>query len=372
MGHDFDLAVIGAGVIGLSVAERASRSGRRTLVVDRAGHFGSETSSRNSEVIHAGHYYLPGSLKAMLSNAGRPLLYRFCERHGVAHRRCGKLIVASGTEQEPALEAIAANSRIANGGPLFAMSGAEARRREPALAATAALWSPDTGIIDSHGLMTVLAGLAEAHGAQLVLRCAVAGLDRSGVGWRLRLAQDPDEGVTARSVVLAAGLGSAILLRAVEGYPAALMPAFHYAKGTYFGYGGRVPFSRLIYPLPVPGGLGTHLTLDLAGRARFGPDVEWLEQPDYSTNPARLPQFAEAVRRFWPAVDEALLYPDYAGVRPKISGPGEAVADFQVAGPERHGLAGLVALFGIESPGLTASLALADHVIAVLDGAETG
>ena len=369
MACDFDVTVVGAGVVGLAIAERVARGGRRTLVVDRADHYGSETSSRNSEVIHAGHYYLPGSLKARLCNTGRELLYRFCDERAVAYRRCGKLIVASETAQEPALGAILANSRASGGGTLEPLSGAEARHREPALAATAALWSPDTGIVDSHGLMTALAGLAEHRGAQIVLRCEIAGLARTAGGWSLRLAADPDERVTTHAVVLAAGLGSAALAFAVEGYPRGQLPAFRYAKGNYFGYAGRVPFSRLIYPVPVPGGLGTHLTLDLAGAARFGPDVEWIEQPDYAANPSHLPQIAAAVRQFWPTFDPGRLFPDYAGVRPKISGPGEPAADFLVAGPRDHGQDGMVALFGIESPGLTASLALAEHVAALLDGA---
>lgn len=368
MDSDFDLAVVGAGVIGLAVAERASRDGRSVLVVDRTDRFGSETSSRNSEVVHAGHYYPPGSLKALTCNAGRRLLYEFCAQYGVEHRRCGKLIVADGPDDEAVLEVIRANSRASGGGTLELIDGDDAKRLEPALRVTRALWSPDTGIVDSHGFMTALAALAENRGAQLVMRCSIGGLEQRPTGWALRLADEQGQVVTAREVVLAAGLGSAELARSIEGYPADRLPKFHYAKGNYYGYSGRVPFSRLIYPVPVPGGLGTHLTLDLAGRGRFGPDVEWIERPDYAIGTDRRAAVAAAVRRFWPAVEEGRLFPDYAGVRPKISGPGEAPADFCVAGPRQHGLPGLVAAFGIESPGLTASLALADHALAALSG----
>jgi len=363
---DFDLAIVGAGVIGLAVAENASRDGRSVLVVDRAERFGSETSSRNSEVIHAGHYYPPGSLKAKTCNAGRRMLYDFCARHGIEHRRCGKLIVAGDSSQEGALANIAANSRAAGGGTLELIDGAAAKRLEPALSATQALWSPETGIIDSHGLMTALAGLAESRNTQIALRCSIDGIGRNSAGWRLRLADAPDEVVTAREVVLAAGLGSAELAGAIEGFPAAQIPAFRYAKGSYFGYAGAVPFSRLIYPVPVAGGLGTHLTLDLAGRGRFGPDVEWVESPDYNVAAERVTEVAAAVRRFWPDIDPGRLFPDYAGVRPKVVGPDEPAGDFLIAGPRNHGLAGLVTAFGIESPGLTASLALAEHVVALL------
>jgi L-2-hydroxyglutarate oxidase LhgO len=361
---DFDLAVIGAGVVGLAIAERATRDGQSVLVLDRAGSFGTEMSSRNSEVIHAGLYYPPGSLKARLCNQGRAQLYAFCEAHGVAHRRCGKLIVATGPEEEAALERIAANARAAGGGALDLLSGAEARALEPALSATAALWSGETGVVDSHGFMASLTGLIADRGGQTVFHCEVTGIARAAAGWGLAVADTDGIAATARSVVIAAGLGTHGLAATIDGFPT--LPPLRYAKGNYFGYAGRVPFERLIYPVPVPGGLGTHLTLDLAGRARFGPDVEWVEAPDHAVSPGRVDEVAASVRRFWPGIESERLYADYCGIRPKLTGPDDPAGDFRSFGPEEHGLAGLVALFGIESPGLTASLALADHVAAQL------
>ena len=364
---DFDLAVIGAGVIGLAIAERASRSGKSVLVVDRAATFGTETSSRNSEVIHAGLYYPPGSLKARLCNAGRPQLYAFCEAHGVAHRRCGKLIVATQPDEDPALDRIAANAASAGGGALERLTSAETRRLEPALSVSAALWSSETGIVDSHGVMSALAGLIADRGGQTVFHCAVSRIEQcTGTGWGLFIADDREPAATAASIVIAAGLGSHDLAATIEGFPS--LPPLRFARGNYFGYAGPVPFERLVYPVPVPVGLGTHLTLDLSGRARFGPDVEWIEAPDYTVSPDRATEVAAAVRRFWPGLQEERLYPDYCGVRAKLTGPEDAAGDFLILGPADHRLAGLVALFGIESPGLTASLALADHVLALLRG----
>lgn len=361
-----DCIVIGAGVIGLAVARALARAGREVIVLEGEGHIGSHTSSRNSEVIHAGIYYPPGSLKARLCVAGKHALYAYCAERGIAHRNCGKLIVAADAGEAERLADIKARA-AANGVPdLEMLTGAQARALEPALACAAALLSPSTGIVDSHGLMLAYLGEAEDHGAAVAFRTPVARIEVGDDSHRVETGGAAPARISARALVNAAGLFAPALAAGMEGLDAAHVPAARYCKGSYFSLAGRAPFSRLIYPVPNSAGLGVHLTLDLGGQARFGPDTEWVDGIDYGVDAARGEAFYAAVRRYWPQLADGALVPAYAGVRPKIAGPGEAAADFRIDGPEVHGVAGLVNLFGIESPGLTASLAIADEVAARL------
>lgn len=357
-----DCLVVGAGVVGLAVARSLALAGREVVVAERHARIGSEISARNSGVIHAGLYYPAGSLKARLCRRGRDLLYEFCARHGVEHRRCGKLIVATSIEQRPALEAVAAAAHANGVDDIQMLDAAAARALEPALSCVAALASPSTGIVDVHGLMQALLGEAQSAGASLALGSPVAALVPGPDGVAVQLENEAGPGLAARWVVNCAGLGAVDLARRTVDMPAAAIPRLHYAKGNYFALAGRPPFARLIYPLPEPGGLGVHLTLDLAGQARFGPDVEWVEQLDYRVDPKRAPAFEAAVRAYWSTLPAGRLAPDYAGIRPKLSAPGEPAADFHIAGPAEHGVPGLIQLFGIESPGLTASLAIGEWV----------
>lgn len=357
-----DCVVVGAGVVGLAVARALARAGHETLILEAEDAFGTVTSARNSEVIHAGIYYPAGSLKARLCVEGRRQLYDYCRDHGVDHRRCGKLIVATDAAQEAELARIAAHARANGVDDLEVLDAAQARALEPALNCTAALLSPSTGIIDSHGYMLSLLGEAEAAGAMLALLSPVRSLHPQADGIDVVAGDDDEPVLRARLVVNAAGLAAPDLARRVEGIDAAALPTAYYSKGSYFTLSGRAPFSRLVYPVPEPGGLGVHLTLDLGGQARFGPDVQWVEAPDYEVDPARAEHFYAEIRRYWPALRDAALAPGYAGVRPKIAAPGEPAADFRIDDAGVHGIAGLINLFGIESPGLTASLAIADEV----------
>jgi L-2-hydroxyglutarate oxidase LhgO len=366
-----DCAVIGAGAVGLAVARRLALAGHDTLILEKNDHAGMETSARNSEVIHAGLYYPPGSLKGRLCVAGKALLYDFCARHGVAHRRIGKLIAAH-LGQEQQLAAIAAMAADHGVDDLKPLSRAEVATLEPQLRADLALLSPSTGIIDSHQYMLALLGGAEAAGAVLARGAHVGRVERKAEGFRLHI-RSGDESLTldTRLLVNAAGLWAQSVAGVIEGLDGGDIPPLFLAKGNYAALTGPSPFRHLIYPVPEPGGLGVHLTIDLAGRARFGPDVEWLATGDpaaidYTVSPDIPARFAPRIARWWPAVTAAALAPDYSGVRPKLSGPGMAAADFRIDGPELHGIPGLVNLFGIESPGLTASLAIADHVDALL------
>ena len=354
--------VVGAGVVGLAVARALALAGHAPLVLDGEDHFGTWTSARNSEVIHAGIYYPKGSLKAQLCVEGRQLLYAFCEARGVPHRRTGKLIFAHHADQAGELDTILARARQAGVDDLVELDGAAARRIEPALECAAALLSPSTGIVDSHALMLALLGEAEAHGAQLVTGSRVVRITRADGLWQVWLEGMEEPAVSAELLVNSCGLAGRQLALATEGLDHRHIPPAFFARGVYFTYSGKVPFAHLIYPVPEPGGLGTHLTLDLAGQARFGPDVEWIDAVDYTVDPARHANFAVAARRIWPQLDPERLLPGYAGVRPKLSGPGDPAADFVISGPAEHGCAGLVNLFGIESPGLTASLAIARRV----------
>lgn len=359
---DFDAIVIGAGVIGIAAARKLALSGKSVLLLEGERHYGSETSSRNSEVIHAGIYYDPGSLKARSCVRGRQQLYDFCESRHVPFKACGKVIFACSTAEADKLEIIMARAAAAGVLDLQMLDQSEASLLEPALECHAAILSPSTGILDSHAFMTALLGEAEDHGALYVAGTKVSRLSSKGSTWRIHVSGEADPVASAPIVVNAAGLGAQDLARRIDNLSDDFIPRQFLARGVYFIYTGRVPFSRLIYPIPVAGGLGTHLTLDMAGQARFGPDVEWIDSIDYRVDPARQVQFMDSVARMSSYLDPSKLVPGYAGIRPKISGPDEPAADFMISGPSNHGLPGLVNLFGIESPGLTASLALADEI----------
>jgi L-2-hydroxyglutarate oxidase LhgO len=361
-----EAVVIGAGVVGLAVARVLALAGREVLILESADRFGSEISSRNSEVIHAGLYYATGSLKARLCVAGRDQLYAYCASRGVGHSRLGKLIVASGATQIPILKKIEVQARTNGVTDLAFLDAAATRALEPALNAAAALLSPSTGIVDSHGLMLSFLGEAEAHGAVLALESPVQSSRLEEDGFLLNVGGAAPMQLRCRYLVNAAGLGAQSVARAMTGFDSTQVPPLYLAKGSYFVLAGRAPFSRLVYPVPELGGLGVHLTLDLGGRARFGPDVEWIEKIDYRVEPDRAAAFYGAVRRYWPGLEDGALLPGYAGVRPKIYGPNGTVLDFLIQGPSRHGVRRLVNLFGIESPGLTSSLAIADFVLAEL------
>ncbi|HWS73578.1 MAG TPA: NAD(P)/FAD-dependent oxidoreductase [Quisquiliibacterium sp.] len=367
-----DTVVVGAGVVGLAIAHELAVTGREVLVLEAAAQFGSGVSSRNSEVIHAGLYYEPGSLKARLCVEGRRLLYAWCEERGVAHRRCGKLIVATEPGQRGALERIEQRALAAGVADLRWLSAGEARAMEPALHCESALSSPSTGIVDSHGLMLSLLGAAEDHGAALACRSRVRRVEIDPEGFRLLVESAGGEVLLGcGELVNSAGLGAVALANTIEGLSADLVPRAWLAKGNYFSLQGRCPFSRLVYPVPNEAGLGVHLTLDLAGQGRFGPDVEWVDDEDYAVDPASAAGFVGEIRRYWPEMPEGALQAAYAGIRPKIAGPNESARDFVLSSEAEHGLRGLVNLFGIESPGLTSSLAIASHVRALLDAGDS-
>lgn len=360
---EVECVVVGAGVVGLATARALALAGYEVIVLERAGTIGFETSSRNSEVIHGGLYYPAGSLKARSCVAGRHRLYAYCREHGVPHARTGKLIVATSQAEIPGLEKIAATARANGVGDLEWLDQAQAQRLEPDLRCVASLLSPSTGIIDSHALMLAYQGEAEAAGAIVVLRTPVlCGVVRND-GLELVIGGDDPATIRCRFLVNAAGLHAPALARMIEGIPRETIPPAYFCRGVYFTLSGPAPFRRLIYPVPVAGGLGVHITLDLAGQARFGPDVEWISSVDYAVDPARGHAFYAAIRTYWPDLRDGALQPGYAGIRPKISGPAEPAADFLVQGPEAHGVPGLVNFYGIESPGLTASLPLADEVM---------
>lgn len=363
---EVECVVIGAGVIGLGIARALALAGREVLLLERGETIGGETSSRNSEVIHAGLYYPSGSLKARLCVAGRDALYDFCRSRGVPHARLGKLIVATEEEQRGILAAIRAQAEANGVSDTHLMEPAEVKTLEPAIRCSGALLSPSTGIVDSHAFMLALQGEAEAAGALCVFRTEVLRGAILPNGFLLETGGAEPMTLKARLLVNAAGHGAWAFARALDGYPPTLIPPCTLAKGNYFVLQGRSPFRHLIYPVPEPGGLGVHVTLDLAGRARFGPDVEWIERLDYSLNPARAAAFYPAIRRYWPELPDGALLPGYCGIRPKVGGRGGAPADFRIDGPARHGISGLVQLFGIESPGLTATLALAELVAGLL------
>jgi len=362
-----DCVVIGAGVVGLAVARALALQGREVIILEAENAFGTITSARNSEVIHAGIYYPAGSVKAELCVRGKAMLYEYCASHHIAHQRCGKLIVATSAAQVATLEGIRAKAAANGVHDMQLLARDEARAMEPQLECQAALLSPSTGIIDSHGLMTALLGDAEQAGAMLAVQSPVLSGAVTPDGIRLEVGSD--DGATtllARTVVNSAGLTAPDLARRIDGIPPEHIPPQYYAKGCYFTLAGRAPFSRLIYPVPEAAGLGVHLTLDLGGQARFGPNVRWIDEIEYSVPPRDADSFYDEVRRYWPGLADGALQPGYAGIRPKISGPTEVAADFRIDGPRTHGVPGLVNLFGIESPGLTSSLAIAERVAVLL------
>jgi L-2-hydroxyglutarate oxidase LhgO len=369
-----DVLVAGAGVVGLAVARALALAGHEVVICEAEGSIGSGVSARNSEVIHAGLYYPPGSWKARLCVEGKQRLYAYCAERGVAVKALGKLVVATREQDVPGLHAIAERGRANGVHDLQLLGRAGARALEPALECAAALWSPSSGIVDSHGLMTALLGDAENAGALLALKSRVLGARRVGDAWCVRVESDGETSeLHTRWLVNAAALDAQALAHGVEGFPAAAIPRRHVARGHYFALSGsRAPFTHLIYPQPVDGGLGVHLTLDLAGQARFGPDVQWFESEargaalDYAVDPARAAAFEAEIRRWWPGLPAGALVPAYTGIRPKITGPGETAADFRLDGPAVHGVPGVVMLFGIESPGLTAALAIGEHVTRIL------
>lgn len=349
--------------MGLAVARALALTGREVIVLEAEAAIGTGTSSRNSEVIHAGIYYPTDSLKARLCVAGRRRLYPYCEERGVGHRRCGKLIVATDDSQLDGLRALEAKGRANGVEDLEWLDGRTAMEMEPALTCVAALHSPSTGIIDSHGLMLAYQGEAEAAGAVIALRTPVTGGAVTDAGIRVSTGGAEPMELVADCVVNSAGLHAQPVALGLKGLDPATVPPRYFAKGNYFSLAGRAPFTRLIYPAPELAGLGVHLTLDLGGQAKFGPDVEWVDGLDYAVDPARCEGFYAAVRTYWPGLADAALTPAYAGIRPKLQAPGEPAADFVIQGPADHGVPGLVNLYGIESPGLTASLAIADAVV---------
>lgn len=364
-----DCIVAGAGVVGLAVARELARNGLETIIVEAVDAIGTETSSRNSEVIHAGIYYPQGSLKAQLCVKGRDQLYAYAAERGVPHKRCGKLIVATLPEQEATLAAIVDKARNCGVDDLVMLSAAEAQAMEPSLRCTAAVLSPTTGIVDSHALMLSLLGEAEEHGAHLSLNTEIVSGRIEADHFVLQThdrSTGSDYEIAARHFINAAGLGANALAGKLDGLDPKFVPTLRYARGNYFSVTGRPAFSRLIYPVPEPGGLGVHLTLDLNGGMRFGPDVEWIEEKDYSVDPRRADHFYGEIRKYWPDLGDDTLSPTYSGIRPKLSAPGEAAADFVIQGPQTHGVRNLVNLFGIESPGLTSSLAIAEEAVALL------
>ena len=348
-----EAVVIGAGVIGLAIARRLALSGREVVIIEAADKIGTQISSHNSEVIHAGIYYPTDSLKARLCVSGARALYAYCAENGIEHNRLGKIIVATSPGQVEKLTAIKAQAEANGVDDLTFLNRDGLTGLEPELKAEAGLLSPNTGIIDSHGLMLSYLGEVNAP---------VSSGQVIDDGIRLKIGEETPYFLESGIVINAAGLRAQKIAQSIDGVPPGSIPPLYLAKGNYFKLQGRPPFSKLIYPVPQPGGLGIHLTLDLGGQARFGPDVEWVEKEDYSVDPARADRFYEAIRSYFPALENGALTPDYAGLRPKIAGPGEAAADFAIHGPSDHGIDGLINLFGIESPGLTASLAIAEHV----------
>lgn len=362
-GFDFDACVVGAGAVGLACGRALARRGQSVVVLEKESAIGQGVSSRNSEVIHAGLYYATGSLKARLCVTGRRALYAYLDAHKVDYRKCGKLVVATDESQIARLEAIRIQARENDVEDITALTGAEAMALEPGLKAVAALASPQSGVFDSHGYMLSLRGEIEDAGGAVVERSPFErAAPLAGGGFRIAVGGDSATTIAARHLVTAPGLSAQTVAAAIEGFPIATIPALHYGKGVYFRLSGRAPFDRLIYPPPIHGALGTHYRKDLGGQAVFGPDLAFVKTEDYSVDPARAAAFYDYVRRFWPDLPEGALQPDYAGLRPKIHGPDEPQPDFRIDGPADHGLDGLVALFGIESPGLTSSLAIGDEV----------
>jgi L-2-hydroxyglutarate oxidase LhgO len=361
-----ECVVLGGGIIGLAVARALALAGREVLLLEKERWIGQDTSSRNSEVVHAGLYYPEGSLKARFCVEGRHKLYAYCAARDVPHKRIGKLVVGVSEDEIATLKRVIKHAEAAGVTDLEWLDGKDARAMEPALDCVAAFHSPSTGIIDSHALMQAYQTDAENAGASVVLRAPlIAGLVTRD-GFTLEIGGSEQMALDCKLLVNSAGLYAPSLARRIAGIPAATIPHDYYCRGVYFTLAGRAPFKRLVYPVPEHAGLGVHLTLDMGGAARFGPDTEWIDGIDYTVDARRGDKFYAAIRTYWPGIADGALQPGYAGIRPKISGPKEPAADFMIAGPARHGVPNLVNLFGIESPGLTASLAIADHVVSLL------
>ncbi|MEQ1517095.1 MAG: NAD(P)/FAD-dependent oxidoreductase [Usitatibacteraceae bacterium] len=362
---EVDVIVIGAGVVGLACARAVALAGREVLLLEAESAFGTGVSSRNSEVIHAGLYYPNGSQKARHCVEGKRMLYAYCAERAIPFRRCGKLLVATTPAQIAAIEKLRKNAAGNGVDDLVLLDGRQARAMEPALSCNAALSSPSSGIIDSHTYMLNLLGDLENAGGMAVFNTRVVGgrLDRGGIV----VATQGENAVRARLVINAAALGAQAIAHAIEGFPAEHIPALRYARGCYFSIAGKSPFSRLIYPLPEAAGLGVHLTIDMGGHAKFGPDVEWIDTPSYDVDPARARVFYSEIGKYWPGIKDHQLQPAYAGIRPKINAPDEPAADFYIAGRETHGVRGMINLFGIESPGLTGSLSIAKFVASLAE-----
>ncbi len=366
MSERVDCVVIGAGVVGLAVARELALRGREVIVLETEESIGNHTSSRNSEVIHAGIYYPKGSLKAKLCVQGKQLLYPYCRERGVPFDNCGKVLVAGNEAEIPTVLGYIDKANANGVHDLRRISLDELRDLEPAVTAVAAVFSPSTGIIDSHAYMLALQGDLENAGGAVVFLSPVLGGEVSAEGILLRVGGSEPMELLCNVVVNSAGLHAPQLARTISGIPPATIPPHYFAKGHYYTMSGKSPFRRLVYPMAGHGFLGVHVTVDLGGQARFGPDIEWIDRVDYSFNNAREPLFYEAIRQYYPALKDGALQPGYTGIRPKISGPEEPSADFVLQGPREHGVAGLVNLYGIESPGLTASLAIANEVTALL------
>ena len=361
--YDFDAVVVGAGAVGLACGFALAQRGLSVAVLEKAPIIGQGVSSRNSEVIHAGLYYPTGSLKARFCVEGRRRLYTFLDVHGVAHIKCGKLVVAPEPDDIAKVEAIGVQAAENGVEGMSELTGAQARALEPELRAVMALQSTQSGLFDSHGYMLALQGEIEDHGGAVVIETPFEGAEAIvGGGFRVRAGGAEPTTLTCRYLIIAAGLGAQDAAARVEAYPVDRIPKLHYGKGVYFALAGRPPFDRLIYPPPIVGALGVHYRKDLGSQARFGPDLAYVDHEDYSVDPAREAGFASYIRRFWPGLPDGALSPDYAGIRPKLHGPGEPQPDFRLDGADQHGLPGLMALFGIESPGLTSSLAIGEAV----------
>jgi L-2-hydroxyglutarate oxidase LhgO len=366
MAEQADCAVIGAGVVGLAAARALAMRGREVVLLEAEEAFGTHTSSRNSEVIHAGIYYPTGSLKASFCVAGRRALYQYCAAHAVAYRRIGKVVVATAPAQLDTLERYRQQGETNGVDDLVPLTASRLRALEPEVAAVAGFLSPSTGIIDSHGLMLAYLGDAEDHGAALALASPVQGGEVGSHAIRLDVGGAEPMALECRSVVNCAGLHAQTIARSIRGVPAATIPPTHYAIGHYYTLTGRSPFRRLVYPVARRDWLGVHVTIDLGGQVKFGPDFDWIDRIDYRFDESRSAAFYRSIRDYYPALPDGALQPGYTGIRPKIHGPGEPAPDFMIQGPAAHGVTGLVNLYGIESPGLTSSLAIADHVADLL------
>lgn len=365
---DVETIVVGAGVIGLAVARCLATNGHEVLVLEESDAIGSQTSSRNSEVIHAGIYYEPKSLKARHCVAGKEALYHYCQDKGVAAKAIGKLIVASDETQLPILAQIQERARRNGVMDLLQLGSSEILKLEPELSCVAGLFSPSSGIVDGHALMLALRGDAENEGAQFVLRTKVNSVKLQDDGFMVFASDEDGTSLHCRNVVNCAGLGAQKLAHSIDGYPKELIPELYLAKGNYFSVSGKSPFSHLVYPIPVAGGLGVHVTLDMSGRLRLGPDLHWVSDIDYKPDESLAPAFYQSVSAYWPGILKREINWSYAGIRPKICGPGKQNTDFMIHGERDHGIKGLVNLFGIESPGLTSSLSIADHVTDLIAG----